>query len=449
MGFLRQRCLVTALLIFLSLVPTVVPELYEEDPDLPYLYDEDAGVVMEYMPSASTENPLRPNFLYSTNNGPRIVEFYAPWCPHCQNFRDHFVDLSGQMVEASSSVGVDLKVYVISCQVHKTLCRNWGLTTFPQIRLFKAGEITNTGKAVYYNLKPNSVLKHLKIPAVIDVSKVREDRKKLKIREPKEANGAYVRTAVAVLNDAHLSFLFALRNGLFMADGPLPIKARNAFESFLNLLHRTIPPNSSLHSLVSAILDDFDSIAENEANLKVLLTHHPPPKKKWSSGCTHGKKGAGYTCGLWNLFHIVTVGVTEWNKLSNKLSLPDLSMTIGLEEAAVTIRNFVENFFGCEECRKNFMAAFDSCSHDRCTRFNSNATSMSEWMELPLWLFETHNSVNARLLREEGEREEFYPTKQDEINERWPAQENCLDCWRDDGGSVRDLMVEKLKLEYW
>ena len=77
MGFVWQRFLVTALLMFLTIIPRVVPEVHEEDPDLPYLYDVDAGVVIEYMPSASTKNPLRPDFLYSTNNGPRIVEFYA------------------------------------------------------------------------------------------------------------------------------------------------------------------------------------------------------------------------------------------------------------------------------------------------------------------------------------------------------------------------------------
>jgi hypothetical protein len=72
----RQRRLVAVLLLFLTHVPTVVPKI-DENPDLPYLYDEDAGVVIEYMPSADVEDPLRPDFLYSTNNGPRIVEFYG------------------------------------------------------------------------------------------------------------------------------------------------------------------------------------------------------------------------------------------------------------------------------------------------------------------------------------------------------------------------------------
>jgi hypothetical protein len=48
-----------------------------------------------------------------------------------------------------------------------------------------------------------------------------------------------------------------------MADGPLPIKARVAFEVVEPVTSRT-PPTSSLHSLVSAMLDDFESVAKDE-----------------------------------------------------------------------------------------------------------------------------------------------------------------------------------------
>jgi hypothetical protein len=230
-----------------------------------------------------------------------------------------------------------------------------------------------------------------------------------------------------------------------MTNGPLPFKARLAFESWLNLLHRAIPPTTSLHVLVSALLDDFQKIVEGEEHLFAIADRLPPPQTKWSLGCTHGRSGAGYTCGLWELFHMVTVGVVE----RNQLTLTDLTMPIGVEDAAVTIRDYVENFFGCEVCRMNFVAAFDSCAHDRCARLDNNAKTMDKWRELPLWLFETHNSVNIRLLHEKGEREEFVPTAQDEINKQWPARDDCPQCWRDDGGWVEDSVVEQLQLEYW
>jgi thiol-disulfide isomerase/thioredoxin len=444
MGFAGQGRLVAALLLFLIHAPTVVPEVSDENPDIPYLYDENAGVVIEYMPSADVEDPVRPDFLYSTNNGPRIVEFYAPWCPFCQNFRDHFVEVAGQMTEAAHSVGIDLKVYAISCQVHKTLCRNWEFEVFPRLRLFKAGETNSTGSTVYYQFHANSVLQQLTIPAVIDVNE--EKKLKLKIQGRSATTGTFKqRKQEEAFNDALVSFHFALRNSIYMADGPLPIKARVAFENWLNLLHRAIPPNTSLHSVVSALLNDFESVAEDEAALMDIAYRFAPDKMKWSKGCTHGTRGAGYACGLWELFHIVTVGVTEWNQLS----LIDPSMVIGVEAAAVTIRDYIEHFFGCEVCRMNFMAAFDACAHDRCHRLDNNAVSVEKWRELPLWLFETHNSVNIRLLHEKGEREEFTPTLQDEINKQWPARDDCPQCWRDDGGWVEDHVIEQLQIDYW
>jgi hypothetical protein len=376
-----------------------------------------------------------------------FVSFYR--CPHCQSFREEFIHFAGMMVEGASSVGVDLKVYAISCEVHKSLCKNWEMIGFPQIRLFRAGEANYTGQALYYHLKPNSVFKHLKIPAHIDMTeenkRVAEENKRKQPPDLPAAAGTYKPTQGDIFNDAHLSFHFALRNGVYMTNGPLPFKARFALESWLNLLHRTIPPTSTMHPLVSALREDFEDLVEDEDTLMEIVNRFPPPQKRWSLGCTHGRKGAGYTCGLWELFHIVTVGVTEWNQLCSA----DLSMAIGVEEAAVTIRNYVEHFFGCEACRINFVAAFDSCAHDRCHRLNNNATSMSEWMEFPLWLFETHNTVNARLLREKGERDGFTPTSQNELDKQWPARDACPLCWREDGGWVENSVVAHLKLKYW
>jgi thiol oxidase len=448
-----QRWCVTALLLFLILVPGVVPDNQdelEEEEELQYLYEKNAGVIIEYMPSPSTGDPVRPDFLYSPFNGPRIVEFYAPWCPHCQDFRNHFVQFAGQMTAAARSVGVDdLEVHAISCEVHRTICKNWEIVGFPQLRLFRAGEANYTGKAVYYKINPNSVMRNLGVK--VDVGekplwRPTEDEmtamKNAKLRKPPPA---YKRTQDDIYNDAFMSFHFALRNGIYMVNGPLSIKARNAFEDWLNLLHRVFPTTSNMNLLVSALLDDFDNVVQSEDNLLEIVYRLAPPKTKWTEACTHGRKGAGYTCGLWELFHVITIAVTEWNQLSSV----DSSMTIGVEDAAVTIRNYVENFFGCEVCRMNFLAAFDSCAHNRCQRLNNNGTSMAEWKELPLWLFETHNSVNVRLLKEKAEREGFTPTSQDEIDKQWPAQDDCKQCWRDDGGWAENIVFEHLKLEYW
>jgi thiol-disulfide isomerase/thioredoxin len=463
-----QRWFATALLLFLILVPAVVPddqdvpdnqdELEEEEPQ--YLYERNAGVIIEYMPSPSTGDPERPDFLYSRFNGPRIVEFYAPWCPHCQDFRNHFVQFAAQMTRAAHSVGVDdLEVHAISCEVHREICKTWEIVGFPQLRLFRAGNANYTGTAQYYKINPNKVMRTLGINVEVGnkpqwrpsldekTAQKTADEKKANLR--KRTPPAYKRTQEDLYKDAHLSFHFALRNGIYMVNGPLSIKARNAFEDWLNLLHRVFPTASDMNLLVSALLDDLENVVLGEERMLEVVSKFPAPSQRWTEACRHGRPGAGYTCGLWELFHVITIAVTEWNQLS----LEDMSLAIGVEDVAVTIRNYVENFFGCEVCRENFLAGFDSCAHNRCQRLNNNGTSMAEWKELPMWLFETHNSVNVRLLKEKAEREEWpTPTAQDKIDKQWPARVACPRCWRGwrgDGGLVYSTVFEHLKLEYW
>ena len=73
----RQNWLCTLLMVLIVALQNVVLPLDEEEEEPLYLYDEDAGVVIEYIPTIDTPYPRRPDFLYSPNNGPRLVEFYA------------------------------------------------------------------------------------------------------------------------------------------------------------------------------------------------------------------------------------------------------------------------------------------------------------------------------------------------------------------------------------
>jgi hypothetical protein len=54
----------------------------EEDGDDKFLYNnDDALPVVEYNPE-DEQRASRPDFIFGPDNGPRVVEFYAPWCPH-------------------------------------------------------------------------------------------------------------------------------------------------------------------------------------------------------------------------------------------------------------------------------------------------------------------------------------------------------------------------------
>ena len=103
----------------------------------------------------------------------------------------------------------------------------------------------------------------------------------------------------------------------------------------------------------------------------------------------------GYTCGLWQLFHIMSVGVVEYNKHHHHGSLDDL---IATRRASETLRNCklvvvdcylyfcachvyhrlifslssfpslldIDHFFQCDVCRMNFLSMYDTCAVSLC-----------------------------------------------------------------------------------
>ena len=324
--------------------------------------------------------------------------------------------------------------------------------------------------------------------------------------------------------------------------------AANRLYSFLIVLRRTLPPTwSAMHHLVSTLLQQFDTVRQSQQALQTLLQPFlvpPPPqhghmeheeededeisnvttttmattanqsnpllslnnhkkkkrKKKahrkfrWTAACRRGG-GTGYTCGLWELFHFMTVGVVEWNTMTldstleedgdarGRWPLPHPELIIAPGHAADTLRNFVHSFFGCNECRYNFVTAYDACRFDRCNRlattvdlvhdYNQGTEKLrgewiQSWQELPLWLWETHNAVNRRLRQERALREHQNEHLQGEIKEAvdvvgatelqlrqvtWPNYLECPACWNWQADQViawnPDLVYRYLHYQYW
>ena len=118
-------------------------------------------------------------------------------------------------------------------------------------------------------------------------------------------------------------------------------------------------------------------------------------------------------------------------------------------DAAVALRNFIEHFFGCEVCRTHFIESYESCAFGGCQRLVDYVGEMPDWIQLPMWLFEFHNGVNVRLMKEKAEREGRTPTLQDEINVKWPSRKDCPMCWHDDGRHDHQNIFIYLRLTYW
>ncbi|KAM9832347.1 sulfhydryl oxidase 1 [Neosynchiropus ocellatus] len=104
-----------------------------------------------------------------------------------------------------------------------------------------------------------------------------------------------------------------------------------------------------------------------------------------------------YPCGMWTLFHVLTVQAK-----SAAASAP--------QEVLGAFRSYIDKFFGCRPCAEHF----ENMAMESLARVNS----MSEAV---LWLWERHNQVNNRVAGELSEDPSF-PKIQ------WPSPEMCPAC---------------------
>jgi hypothetical protein len=274
----------------------------------------------------------------------------------------------------------------------------------------------------------------------------------------------------ALILDTTLSFIHGLQFGVFTSKSALPAKKRRALKDWLDLLSVSLPAEWALHDLIDDLLNNIGSISESDANLTAILKKYPTPRAIWSDSCNKGVSGGQFSCGVWKLFHTVTVGVAEYrgglNLLKSEVIRPNTHMFSPLE-AADTIRDYMENFFLCSECSQNFVQIYDKCKNNRrCERLTDDAggASSADWKELSGWLWEVHNDVSVRLLNERADKTRKQTQRSsaggaaagpgnasmvDEVKVLFPSNAECVTCFNDDGSWNQDGIFLFLERSYW
>ena len=140
----------------------------------------------------------------------------------------------------------------------------------------------------------------------------------------------------------------------------------------------------------------------------------------------------------------MTIGVVE--RFEDKNDKDNIKYSA--QHAAQSLRNFVEHFFGCQVCRSHFIDNFDSCGGDVCHRLSS-IPSRSNSKQLAIWLWETHNTVNRRLMSEAAHRVGRYVDPIEEDASSWPTQQMCGSCWTQDNSFDDETIYRFLKKTYW
>jgi hypothetical protein len=216
------------------------------------------------------------------------------------------------MKEIAKQINLDIGVYAISCVPHKPVCRKHDIHGYPKVKLFLPGEME--GEIIEHgSLHPYEILKRIGSDpsfaaqlGTIDEEDISDASNGIESLLAKGSDSSFwiPKTKADIYNDAHLSFDFAMRHSIFVGKDPLSEVAKEALSDWLEMLQEVLPPTWQLQSMISEIFERAEAALVTEAILLEIVDKYPPPKKTWSQSCSRGDKGMGYTCGLWQLFHI-------------------------------------------------------------------------------------------------------------------------------------------------
>lgn len=130
------------------------------------------------------------------------------------------------------------------------------------------------------------------------------------------------------------------------------------------------------------------------------------------SGSSH--KYRGYPCGMWKMFHYLTVNAADQNH-----GKPDANPREVLE----AMHGYIKNFFGCADCSKHFQEMAAKNDMKGVADLNSSV----------IWLWIAHNEVNKRLSGDQTEDPE-HPKIQ------FPSRESCPKCREGDKWNLHEVL---------
>ncbi|XP_044746119.1 sulfhydryl oxidase 1-like isoform X2 [Coccinella septempunctata] len=197
-----------------------------------------------------------------------------------------------------------------------------------------------------------------------------------------------------------------------------------ALRSYVQVLVKYFPISKSGHHFLydlSLLVTNSDSVKGTDIS-SLVKESEKEGKFIWSSpkqwlGCKGSTpETRGYPCGVWTMFHFLTVNAGEQN-IGRRNMDP--------KEVLNAMYGYIKYFFGCADCSQHFQKMASERKIEQVSSLN----------EAIMWLWAAHNVVNARLAGDPTE-DPLFPKKQ------FPTAEHCPEC-RYQNGSWNFYQVEQ------
>ncbi|GAB1285565.1 Sulfhydryl oxidase 1 [Apodemus speciosus] len=424
---------------------------------------------------------LRPAVLGSSSAW--AVEFFASWCGHCIAFAPTWKELANDVKDWRPA----LNLAVLDCaeETNSAVCREFNIAGFPSVRFFKAFTKNGSGTALPGAGANVQTLR----TRLIDALESHRDTwppacPPLQPAKLKDINGFFTRSKAEYLaliferEDSYLgrecllvesrpfytSYLqglpgltrdappttatpvtadqiaptvwkFADRSKIYMADlesalhyilrvevgkfSVLEGQRLVALKKFVAVLAKYFPGQPLVQNFLHSLNDWLQKQQKKKipySFFKAALDSRREDsvvaeKVNWV-GCQGSEPHfRGFPCSLWVLFHFLTVQANRYSEAHPQEPADG-------QEVLQAMRSYVQFFFGCRDCANHFEQMAAASMHQVSSP--SNAV---------LWLWTSHNRVNARLSGALSE-DPHFPKVQ------WPPRELCSACHNELNGQV-------------
>jgi len=376
-----------------------------------------------------------------------LIDFYAPWCPHCQHFAPEYERLAlavSHWNNQSKRGKPRILVAEVDCVRSPAACQQYSIKSYPSL-LWAAKEDwlkkvePETIELDKHDAESASAWISSKLSIQIKPPQLSR-QEVLKMWWPSKLQGSQLAAKLpaqtqADVWDAQLATALLLRQTFDQHTFPAAVEAgpTEALMDYVTLLASRFPETSksqgtpcrqsfaALHQKLSAKLDSQDNDAD-----RIMLAESDDPEDRGESAnridanklegdwrlCNiewadyrQGWKGCqgtfpgkrGFTCGLWASFHMLMARTTD----------------ASARRDTEVIRTMISNFFDCEECRKHFL------------KIEFKDDDASDQRSAQLWWWKAHNLVNARV----GQLEKQYQDGDPAFPKlTWPSAELCPAC---------------------
>ncbi|URD74187.1 Erv1 / Alr family [Musa troglodytarum] len=364
-----------------------------------------------------------------------IVEFFAHWCPACRNYKPHYEKVA-RLFNGPDAVhpGIILMTQVdCAMKINANLCDGFSVGYYPMLLWgppvkFVAGkwdpkqeksEIQSIDDGRTADRLLNWINKKMGRQDILGLDGSYLNGSSFSFDDERYENENTLPTNVSdpeqiaraiydVEEATALAFEIIIQHKMIKSSTQAPLI------KFFQIL-ATHHPSKRCRRGIAEILLNFDdlwpsgplSISSEEAPIlqeqDILKSYSicgkEVPRHYWIF-CRGSKNDTrGFSCGLWVLFHSLSVRVGDGESQS----------------VFTAICDFIQNFFVCDDCRRHFHKMSSSVS----VPFNTTR-------DLSMWLWRAHNRVNERLNKEEKELGTGDPRFPKII---WPPKQLCRSCY--------------------